>query len=95
MASGRISPPRRPFQAPPTLAPKTSDRLTVPKYHVVDPLLGNLSPESTLQALSSTDAVPSHEQAAHDILSTSITQASSTERALGIRAALAAQNLGQ
>ncbi|KAL4794443.1 hypothetical protein BDV19DRAFT_390281 [Aspergillus venezuelensis] len=94
MAS-RVSPPRRPFQAPPTLAPKASNHLSVPKYHVVDPLLGNLSPESTLQALSSTDAVPNNEKVAHDILSKSILQASPAERALGIRAAIAAQKLGQ
>ncbi|KAL4939586.1 hypothetical protein BDV06DRAFT_198619 [Aspergillus oleicola] len=93
--TSRASPPRRPFQAPPTLAPKASNHLAVPKYHVVDPLLGNLSPESTLQALSSTDAVPKNEQAAHDILSKSILQASPAERALGIRAAIAAQKLGQ
>ncbi|KAL5339724.1 hypothetical protein BJX70DRAFT_362988 [Aspergillus crustosus] len=95
MASGRFSPPRRPFQVPPTLAPKASDRLAVPIYHTVDPLLGNLSPESTLQALSSTDAVQTNEQAAHDILAKSIYQASPSERALGIRAAVAAQKLGQ
>ncbi|KAL4778641.1 hypothetical protein BJX76DRAFT_128147 [Aspergillus varians] len=95
MASSRISPPRRPFQVPPTLAPKASDRLAIPKYHSVDPLLGNLSPESTLQALSSADAVPNNEQAAHDILSKSISHASPTERALGIRAAVVAQKLGQ
>ncbi|KAL5047754.1 hypothetical protein BDW71DRAFT_179015 [Aspergillus fruticulosus] len=95
MAS-RASPSRPPFQAPPTLAPaKASDRLAVPEYHVVDPLLGNLSPESTLQALLSIDAVPNNEQAARDILATSISQASSAERALGIRAAVAAQKLGE
>ncbi|RDW83857.1 GAS2 domain protein [Aspergillus mulundensis] len=84
------------FQAPPTLAaPKASDRPAVPTYHPVDPLLGNLSPESTLQALlSSIDAVPNDEQAAQDILAKSISQASAAERALGIRAALAAQKLG-
>ncbi|KAL3458705.1 hypothetical protein BJX64DRAFT_219432 [Aspergillus heterothallicus] len=95
MASSRLSPPRRSFQPPPTLLPKASDRLTVPKYDVSDPLLGNLSPESTLQALSNTDAVPKNEKVAHDILSKSISQASPTERALGIRAAVAAQKLGQ
>ncbi|KAJ5822681.1 hypothetical protein N7447_005021 [Penicillium robsamsonii] len=62
-------------------------------YQQLDPLLSNLSPESTLQALTSTDAVPSNEQAAHDILSRSISQVSPSERALGIRAAVAAQNL--
>ncbi|KAL4905303.1 hypothetical protein BDW74DRAFT_21221 [Aspergillus multicolor] len=84
------------FQAPPTFAaPKASDRPAVPTYHVVDPLLGNLSPESTLQALlSSIDAVPNNEQAAQDILAQSISQASAAERALGIRAAVAAQKLG-
>ncbi|KAL4995859.1 hypothetical protein BDV10DRAFT_124177 [Aspergillus recurvatus] len=95
MAS-RASPSRPPFQAPPTLAPaKASDRLAVPEYHVVDPLLGNLSPESTLQALLSIDAVPNNEQAAQDILAKSISQASSAERALGLRAAVAAQKLGE
>ncbi|KAL6236035.1 hypothetical protein BDW75DRAFT_207882 [Aspergillus navahoensis] len=95
MAS-RASPSRPPFQAPPTLASaKASDRLAVPEYHVVDPLLGNLSPESTLQALMSIDAVPNNEQAAQDILAKSISQASSAERALGIRAAVAAQKLGE
>ncbi|KAL4803290.1 hypothetical protein BDV18DRAFT_145579 [Aspergillus unguis] len=89
-----VSPPRRALQ-PPTVAPKASDRLAVPDYHIVDPLLGNLSPESTLQALSSADAVPTNEQAAHDILSKSILQASPSERALGIRAAVAAQKLGK
>lgn len=62
-------------------------------YQQLDPLLSNLSPESTLQALTSTDAVPSNEQAAHDILSRSISQVSPSERALGIHAAVAAQNL--
>ncbi|KAL4753554.1 hypothetical protein BDW72DRAFT_27542 [Aspergillus terricola var. indicus] len=95
MAS-RASPPRPPFQAPPTLAPaKASDRLAVPEYHVVDPLLGNLSPESTLHALLSIDAVPNNEQIAQDILAKSISKASSAERALGIRAAVAAQKLGE
>ncbi|KAJ0425305.1 hypothetical protein BJY00DRAFT_275158 [Aspergillus carlsbadensis] len=95
MASSRLSPSRRPFQLPPTLPSKASERLAVPKYDVSDPLLGNLSPESTLQALSNTDAVPKNEKVAHDILSKSISQASPTERALGIRAAVAAQKLGQ
>ncbi|KAL4738543.1 hypothetical protein BDV11DRAFT_215844 [Aspergillus similis] len=95
MAS-RASPPRPPFQAPPTSAlAKASDRLAVPEYHVVDPLLGNLSPESTLHALLSIDAVPNNEQVAQDILAKSISKASSAERALGIRAAVAAQKLGE
>ena len=69
------------------------DRIPGSIYQQLDPLLSNLSPESTLQALTSIDAVPSNEQGAHDILSRSISQVSPSERALGIRAAVAAQNL--
>jgi hypothetical protein len=48
-----------------------------------------------LLALTSTDAVPKNEKAAHDILWKSISQVSPAERALGIRAAIAAQKLGE
>ncbi|PIG87967.1 hypothetical protein AARAC_000912 [Aspergillus arachidicola] len=74
---------------PPTPSPS---RPTIPSYQSLDPLLANLSPESTLEALTSTDAVPKNEPA-YDILSKSISQVSEAERALGIRAAVAAQNL--
>ncbi|KAJ5437431.1 hypothetical protein N7445_005975 [Penicillium cf. griseofulvum] len=77
---------------PPSFRP-SFERIPSSIYQQLDPLLSNLSPESTLQALTSTDAVPSNEQAAHDILSRSISQVSPSERALGIRAAVAAQNL--
>ncbi|THC99643.1 hypothetical protein EYZ11_000910 [Aspergillus tanneri] len=81
MATSRVSPVRPPVHL-------------VPSHNrTIDPLLGNLSPESTLKALSSTDAVPKNEQAARDILSKSISQVSPAERALGIRAAIAAQSL--
>ncbi|KGO74276.1 hypothetical protein PITC_031270 [Penicillium italicum] len=73
--------------------PTSVERIPGAIYQQLDPLLSNLSPESTLQALTSTDAVPANEQAAHDILSRSISQVSPSERALGIRAAVAAQNL--
>ncbi|PLN83548.1 hypothetical protein BDW42DRAFT_184129 [Aspergillus taichungensis] len=79
----RTSPPRA----------SSPDRPAVPNYQILDPLLRSLSPESTLNALSSTDAVPRNEKAAHDILSRSISQVSPAERALGIRAAVAAQHL--
>ncbi|KKK23032.1 hypothetical protein ARAM_005575 [Aspergillus rambellii] len=96
MATSRVTPPHRPIQPSPsaTSQPLGSDRLAVPNYHTIDPLLGNLSPESTLQALSSTNLVPKNEQVAHDILTRSISQVSPAERALGIRAAIAAQKLG-
>ncbi|KAE8383175.1 hypothetical protein BDV26DRAFT_160082 [Aspergillus bertholletiae] len=74
---------------PPTPSPS---RPTIPSYQSLDPLLANLSPESTLEALTSTDAVPKNEPT-YDILSKSISQVSEAERALGIRAAVAAQNL--
>ncbi|KAI9375854.1 hypothetical protein BJX61DRAFT_62646 [Aspergillus egyptiacus] len=95
MASSRFSPPRRPPQHLSAASLKGQDRLAVPKFHIADPLLGSLSPESTLKALSSTNALPSNEQATHDILTRSISQASPSERALGIRAAVVAQKLGQ
>lgn len=78
---------------------RTNSRSTSPErnpgalYQKLDPLLSNLSPESTLHALTSTEAVPSNEKRAHDILSQSISQVSPAERALGIRAAVAARNL--
>lgn len=62
-------------------------------YQVLDPLLSNLSPESTLQALTSVDAVPRNEKTAQDLLTRSISKVSTEERALGIRAAVAAKKL--
>lgn len=99
MATSRVSPVRPPVRLAPSESqahpnPRTpSPRRAIPNYQSTDPLLRNLSPESTLKALSSTDAVPKNERAAHDILSKSISQVSQAERALGIRAAIAAQNL--
>lgn len=63
-------------------------------YQSVDPLLSNLSPESTIEALTSTQQVPAKEKDSYAILSRSISQVSQAERALGIRAAVAAQRLG-
>lgn len=61
--------------------------------HELDPLLNNLSPRSTLEALSATDSVPTDEKTAKDLLAKSIAEVSTTERALGIRAAVAAKKL--
>lgn len=98
MAASRINPNRPSIRLSPSHSRNNSrstsfERIPGTIYQQLDPLLSNLSPESTLQALTSTDAVPSNEQAAHDILSRSISQVSPSERALGIRAAVAAQNL--
>ncbi|OJJ81851.1 GAS2 domain protein [Aspergillus glaucus CBS 516.65] len=88
--------PPLPFRPHPTkISSDNSSRASirpVPAYEL-DPLLRTLSPEATLQALSSTDAVPNNEKAAHDMLSQSISQVSPADRALGIRAAIAAKNL--
>ncbi|KAI3119762.1 hypothetical protein CBS147330_8586 [Penicillium roqueforti] len=99
MAATRINPNRPFIRLSPSHSRNNSrstsslERIPGSVYQQLDPLLSNLSPESTLQALTSIDAVPSNEQGAHDILSRSISQVSPSERALGIRAAVAAQNL--
>jgi len=61
--------------------------------HESDPLLSNLSPTSTLEALSYTDFPPAETRKASSELQESIAGASSSERALGIRAASAAKKL--
>lgn len=98
MATSRINPLPPSIRLSPAHSRENS-RSTSPErnpsslYQKIDPLLANLSPESTLHALTSTEAVPSNEKFAHDVLSRSISQVSPAERALGIRAAIAAQNL--
>lgn len=57
----------------------------------LDPLLANLSPDSTLKALRATETIPGG--TAQDALASSIVDASSAEREIGIRAAFAAQKL--
>ncbi|KAJ5980143.1 hypothetical protein N7481_007441 [Penicillium waksmanii] len=97
MPASRISPLRPSIRLSPAHSRENS-RSTSPAhpesiYQKIDPLLANLSPESTLNALTSTEAVPSNEKFSRDVLSQSISQVSPAERALGIRAAVAAQNL--
>lgn len=98
MAASRVS-PLRPFIRLSPAHSRDNSRSTSPErlsesiYQKIDPLLANLSPESTLNALTSTEAVPSIEKFSHDVLSQSISQVSPAERALGIRAAVAAQTL--
>jgi hypothetical protein len=57
----------------------------------LDPLLRNLSPESTLQALRATETI--QQSSGQDVLTKSIADASPSEREVGIRAAFAAQKL--
>ena len=61
--------------------------------HEIDPLLSNLSPTSTLEALRSTDAIALAPESRQKVLSESIADASTSERALAIRAALAGKKL--
>jgi hypothetical protein len=59
----------------------------------LDPLLSNLTPESTLQALQATETIPAG--STEGVLAKSIADASPEEREIGIRAAFAAQKLKQ
>lgn len=98
MAASRVSPLRPSIRLVPAHSRESSRSISPERnpgalYQKIDPLLANLSPESTLHALTSTEAVPSNEKFAHDALSRSISQVSPADRALGIRAAIAAQNL--
>ena len=61
--------------------------------HELDPLLANLSPISTLEALRANDAVSPLAGSKERVLADSIAEASENERALGIRAALAGKKL--
>ncbi|KAJ5368165.1 uncharacterized protein N7496_007925 [Penicillium cataractarum] len=98
MATSRTSPLRPSIRLSPVHSRENSrsaspERNPTSLYQKIDPLLSNLSPESTLHALTSTEAVPSNGNFSHNVLSQSISQVSPAERALGIRAAIAAQNL--
>ncbi|CEJ59540.1 hypothetical protein PMG11_08161 [Penicillium brasilianum] len=99
MATSRTSPLRPSIRLSPVVSrensrPASPERNPASLYQKIDPLLSNLSPESTLHALTSTEAVPTNGDFSHNVLSQSISQVSPAERALGIRAAIAAQNLG-
>jgi hypothetical protein len=59
----------------------------------LDPLLSNLTPDSTLKALQATETIPAG--STEDVLAKSIADASPEEREIGIRAAFAAQKLKQ
>ncbi|KAL8805444.1 MAG: hypothetical protein Q9223_005240 [Gallowayella weberi] len=74
--------------SPSSFSTSPSRRQTpVPTQKVVDPLLSNLSPSSTLEALKSSSTDPS------DALHQSIASASPSERAFAVRAAVAGKQL--
>jgi hypothetical protein len=71
-------------------SPSTSpDRRRHVARNELDPLLSNLSPTSTLQALEGADAPP----AGRDVLQDTLAALSASDRLLGIRAALAGKKL--
>ena len=61
--------------------------------HEINPLLSNLSPSSTLEALVATDAVPTGTRRRRSFIQDSVASASTSERAWGIKAALAGKKL--
>ncbi|PGH00661.1 hypothetical protein GX51_05647 [Blastomyces parvus] len=89
------TPSRSPPRSPTRCRSRSPDRNFSSLICTRDPLLANLSPESTLAALASTDAVRTNGKTAEGILSKAIAEASTAERGLAVRAAVAGQNLKQ
>ena len=75
---------------PSPLSPTRHTRFAIEE---LDPLLSNLSPVSTLEALRTNDAVAYLPGSKEKILAESIAEASENERALGVRAALAGKKI--
>ncbi|KLJ10605.1 hypothetical protein EMPG_14017 [Blastomyces silverae] len=94
-SSGLRTPSRSPPRSPTRCRSRSPERNSSSLICTLDPLLANLSPESTLEALASTDAVRTNGKTAEGILSKAIAEASTAERALAVRAAVAGQNLKQ
>ena len=76
---------QRDISRPPSRSPV---RRHNPIAHELDPLLSDLSPTSTLEALQSTDAAVEGEVKSKSSLIETVAAASATERAWGIKAAL-------
>ena len=72
---------------------RSRTRLQRSSTHDTDPLLSNLSPTSTLEALSYANVGTTGSEKDSSELQQSVVGASTSERALGIRAALAAKKL--
>ncbi|EGC49815.1 GAS2 domain-containing protein [Histoplasma capsulatum var. duboisii H88] len=94
--SSNIGTPSRSSPRSPTpCSSRSPDPNTTLLVCTLDPLLANLSPESTLAALAATDAMRTNGKTAEGILAKAIAEASRDERALAVRAAVAGQNLKQ
>lgn len=61
--------------------------------HEINPLLANLSPTSTLEALLATDAISTGSQSRKSFIQDSVASASPSDRAWGIKAALAGKKI--
>ena len=87
-------PQYRSYSRSPSLSPSRSPyRRQQFTTRELDPLLSNLSPTSTLEALTATQAISFDGERQQTALTTSIADASESERTLGIRAALAGKKL--
>ena len=82
----RFAAPSRAFSRSPSHSPNRRQHSSD-----LDPLLSQLSPTATLEALESTQAVGSIKNTGNSVLRDSVEGATTSERALGIRAALAAK----
>ncbi|KAI4134518.1 MAG: hypothetical protein LQ347_001458, partial [Umbilicaria vellea] len=93
--ASRFAKPHYPsYSRSPSLSPSRSPhRRQYFTSRELDPLLSNLSPTSTLEALTATQAISLNGEKTQNALTTSIAVASESERTLGIRAALAGKKL--
>ena len=89
-ASRFAIPQYRSHSRSPSRSPNRRHRFTSQE---LDPLISNLSPTSTLEALTATDAISIDGRGNQNLLQESIADSSTSERALGIRAALAGKKL--
>lgn len=92
--------PNTPFRSlsqrlaqPTSLLSRTPSRRQQFTDHEINPLLSNLSSSSTLKALAATDAVSTETRQHRSFIEKSIASASASERAWGIKAALAGKKL--
>ena len=90
LTPSRSSSRRFPEISPLSRAPSRRQQFT---ENEINPLLSNLSPASTLEALVATDAVPTEKEHRQSFIQESVALASSSERAWGIKAALAGKKL--
>ena len=79
--------------APPSSLGRSRSRREVFTDNEITPLLSNLSPSATLEVLTATDAISIGEKNHQTFIQNSVASASTSERAWGIKAALAGKKL--